>query len=476
VSTHAPLGEFVGRRREIALLSQLLDGVRTSQRGAFVSVRGRRRVGKSRLIEEFARASGSPYVYYVATRQDPAAELVRFQDALLASAPPAADVVRGTSFETWEAGLTLAASGATWERPTIVVVDEFPYLSERDPSIEAVVQKVWDRSLQRQPVMLILIGSDVATMEALSEHGRPLYDRPRELVVQPLTPADVASILHLRGADAFDAYLAIGGFPELALAWGGGRGLWDFLGEALDDPTSPLIVSAERSLRAEFPTQAQARTVLSLVGAGERAFGAIQSRSGLPRVSLDRALGLLADKRVVRKQLPYASRSATGSGRWVVVDPYLRFWLRFVEPNIELVERGRGQVALERVQRDWDAYRGRAIEPIVRASIEQLLPDERFAGARFVGGWWTRDNRIEKDLVGGTERSAPTPVSFVGSVKWREGARFDRADAAALASARAQVPGAAPATPLVGISRSGFADGGALDVKLSPRDLLAAWR
>jgi hypothetical protein len=178
----------------------------------------------------------------------------------------------------------------------------------------------------------------------------------------------------------------------------------------------------------------------------------------------------------VRKQLPYASRSATGSGRWVVVDPYLRFWLRFVEPNIELVERGRGQLALERVRRDWDTYRGRAIEPIVRASIEQLLPDERFAGARFVGGYWTRDNRIEVDLVGGAERSAPTPVSFVGSVKWREDARFDRADAAALASARADVPGAVPATPLIGVSRSGFADGGALDVKLSARDLLAAWR
>jgi AAA+ ATPase superfamily predicted ATPase len=470
------LADFVGRRHEIALLSRMLDGVRETRRGAFLSVRGRRRVGKSRLVEEFARASGSSYVYYVSTRQESAQELGRFQEAVRASALPTAEGMRGTAFETWEAALTLAGSGASWEHPAIVVVDEFPYLTERDPNIEAVVQKVWDRSLQAQPVMLILIGSDVATMEALSEHGRPLYDRPRELVVQPLTPADVASIVRLDGADALDAYLAIGGFPELALAWGPGRKLWEFLGEALEDPTSPLIVSAERALRAEFPTQAQARTVLSLVGVGERAFTAIQARAGLPRTSLDRALHLLAEKHVAQKQLPYAGRAASGSGRWLVSDPYLRFWLRFVEPNVELVERGRGRLALELVRRDWEGYRGRAIEPIVRASIERMLPAEHFGDARFVGGYWTRDNRVEVDLVGGTERSAPTPVSFVGSVKWRQDAPFNRTDAAVLASTRAAIPGAGPATPLVGVSRGAFDDAGVLDVELSADELLAAWR
>jgi uncharacterized protein len=97
-------------------------------------------------------------------------------------------------------------------------------------------------------------------------------------------------------------------------------------------------------------------------------------------------------------------------------------------------------------------YRGRAIEPIARASIEQLLPDARLGDARFVGGYWTRDGRLEVDLVGGTERSAPTRVSFLGSVKWRQDGPFDRADAAALAASRAQVPGAEPSTPLVGVS------------------------
>jgi AAA+ ATPase superfamily predicted ATPase len=469
------MDEFVGRKRELELLARMHSDIAARRRGAFVSVRGRRRVGKSRLIEQFARTSGAPYAYYVSTRQAPERELARFRDALAGSDLPCADLMRGASFDTWEAALTIAASGATWERPAIVVIDEFPYLVEREPDIEAVLQKVWDRSFQRAPVMLILVGSDIATMEALSEHGRPLHDRPRELVVQPLTPADVASMLKLSATDAFDAYATIGGFPELAIAWGRGRTLWDFLTEALCDSTSPLIVAAERSLRAEFPTQAQARNVLSVIGSGERAFSAIQSRVGMPRASLDQALRLLADRRVIERRLPYSVR-ASKLTRWAIVDPYMRFWLRFVEPSIELVERGRGALAAELVRRDWDAFRGRTIEPIVRASLEQMLPDERFGAARHAGAYWTRDNRIEVDLVGGRSATAPASVDFVGSIKWRDEAPFDRTDAAALATARGNVPGAGDATRLVGVSRRAFRGADALDVKLSARDLLAAWR
>jgi uncharacterized protein len=470
------MDEFVGRTHELRQLARVYAEIARARRGAFLSVRGRRRVGKSRLIERFALRSGAPYMFYVSTRQAPERELTRFRDAILASQLPAADLVRGASLDTWEAALTIAAAGATWDRPAIVVVDEFPYLVERDPDIEAVVQKVWDRDLQHQPVMLILIGSDVAAMEALSEHGRPLYDRPRELVVQPLTPADIASMLKLSAADAIDAYMTIGGFPELAISWGRGRTLWEFLDDSLTDPTSPLIVAAERSLRAEFPTQAQARNVLSVIGAGERAFSAIQSRSGLPRASLDIALRLLAARRVVERQLPYSSRPGGKLARWAIVDPYLRFWLRFVEPSIELVERGRGSLAVELVRGDWSAYRGRAVEPLVRASIERLLHDERFGDARYAGAYWTRDNRVEVDLVGGRSAAAPPAIDFLGSVKWRNDAAFDRTDAAALATARAEVPGADARTRLVGVSRGAFRGADALDVRLSARDLLRAWR
>ncbi|MEU6081497.1 hypothetical protein [Streptomyces sp. NPDC047108] len=59
----------------------------------------------------------------------------------------------------------------------------------------------------------------------------------------------------------------------------------------------------------------------------------------------------------------------TKNKRYRIADPYLRFWLAFLVRAIPLVERGRGDVALERFERSWTTWRGRAVEPVVRASL-----------------------------------------------------------------------------------------------------------
>lgn len=66
-------------------------------------------------------------------------------------------------------------------------------------------QKVWDHAFQKAPVLVIAIGSDEAMMDALTDYRRPLYDRAREMVIHPLTPAEVAEMLELPPADALDA-------------------------------------------------------------------------------------------------------------------------------------------------------------------------------------------------------------------------------------------------------------------------------
>jgi hypothetical protein len=79
--------------------------------------------------------------------------------------------------------------------------------------------------------------------------------------------------------------------------------------------------------------------------------------------------------------------------------------------------------------------------------------------------------------VGGDAIPTARALGFVGSIKWREDGGFTRADAAALAAARARVPGADAATRLVGVSRAGF-DGESeklLDVRLDAADLVGAF-
>lgn len=470
--------EFTGRERELGLLAKRLADLRRGGQGALVTMRGRRRVGKSRLVEEFAHGAGHPCVFYTAVQEEGETELRRFTRAIERSQVPRAEDVRaGLRPESWEAALALVADGATKAKPAILVIDEFPYLAAKEPSIEAILQLVWDRVLQRAPVLTILIGSDEAMMEALTDQGRPLYDRAREMAVEPLSPADVGTLLGLEPADALDAYLVIGGFPVLAQEWGKGRKLATYVRDGLTDPTSFLVVSAERALGAEFATEAQARTVLGALGVGARAHSRILGQTSLSATTVNETLQMLAAKRVVRRLTPYSARAAPKTALWELVDPYMRFWLRFVNRKLDLIERGRGELLVEEFRQGWPAFRGRSIEPVVRDSLERLLPDpERFGSARYAGGYWNRTGAIEVDLVGGDAWPVAKRVSFVGSVKWRERRRFSRTDAEKLASHRAEVPGAGDKTPLVGISSRGFAADAALDLRLTPEDLIDAWR
>jgi len=277
-------------------------------------------------------------------------------------------------------------------------------------------------------------------------------------------------------AEALDAYAVIGGFPVLALEWGSRRPLRAYLADALTDPSSFLVISAERALASEFPADVQARAVLSAIGADGRAHKTLLARTGLSQTSLDRALRVLVGKGIVDSVTPYSAKASPKNRRYQVADPYLRFWLRFVGPATDTIDRGRGDHVVAEVERALPTFRGRAIEPIVRESLERLLPDDRFGSALHVGGYWNRTSSIEVDLVGGDARPVARTVAFVGSVKWRERESFRRSDAAALAALRADVPGAGDPTLLVGVSRRGFERDTRLDVEVTPDELVAAHR
>ena len=467
--------DFVGRARELAELGDLLETVRRTGSGRAVLLRGRRRLGKSLLAEVLVQRAGVPHVFSTATGGAGAAVQ---RDELLAAVAgsdlPDHDLAVDARAESWRAALRQLTAALPSDQPSIVVLDEVPYLAAGDPAFEGALQAAWDRELSRKPVLLLLIGSDLSMMEAMGSYGRPFHQRGAEMVLGPLTPRDVGVLTGASGADAVDAWLVTGGLPLVCAELGHGEPVMDFLARSLSRSTSALVVSGVRILAAELPIEAQARTVLGIVGSGERSFSTVAARSGgLGGTSLSRALTVLRDKHAIRAATPYSTRPAEKERRYAVADPYLRFFLRFVQPGLDEIDRGRGDVVLDRIRRDWTSWRGRAVEPVVRDAVERLLPDDRLPGVRHVGGWWNRQNDPEVDLVGGDE-VRPSRIGFVGSVKWRENAPFDRSDLAALASVTAAVPGASSDTPLVAVSRSGVTAEG-LAASWGPDDLLSAW-
>lgn len=470
---------FVGRSVELGSLERMLArverGGRTGRPGRAMLIRGRRRVGKSRLAEEFIQRQQLPHVFFTASAQATAgADIDLFAQAVAQSDLPGAHIFRGQEPKTWDAALSLLASILPKDRPSVVVLDEMPYIVAADPGFEGTLQKIFDRELSRLPVLLLCIGSDLAMMEALNEYGRPFHQRATELVVPPLSPADVATLLDLPAAEALDAYLVSGGLPLILDEWPHGATLFDYLADAVTDPVSALLVTGERSLAAEFPTEAQARLVLGAIGSGVRSFGLIGRAAGdLQPGSLSRALRLLADKRMIDVTVPLSSKPSRET-RYNVTDPHLRFWLSFLGPHLAEIERGRGDQTLERILKSWASWRGQAIEPVVRESLRRMpqgaLPDDTNA----IGGYWTRTNDPEIDLVGADRDPIAKRITMVGSIKWRDNSTFDARDVSRLAMHRSQLPGAGEDAELIAVSRSG----GKLDgVRvLMPEDLLEAWR
>lgn len=470
---------FVGRKEQLSRLEAMLRRVRAdrdAKPGKALLIRGRRRVGKSRLVEEFVDHIDVPHLYFAASARPVRDELRLFAQEVAGSDLPGAALFDGVELSDWDAALRLLATVLP-DDGSVVVLDEVPYLVASDKNFEGSLQRAFDRELARKRVLLIGIGSDLAMMEALNEYGRPFHQRATEMIVPPLTPYEVGSLLELPAAEAIDAYLLTGGLPLICNEWRPQDSLWDYLKEATGDPTSALLVSAERSLAAEFPADAQARAVLGVIGSGERTFTNIgRAADGIPHSSLNRSLSTLAAKRVVAVDEPLSTKAGAKDKRYRVADPYLRFWLSFLGPHMGEIERGRGDRVLARIRTSWTSWRGRAIEPLVRDALERLAPPVttgRDDVPGVVGGYWTRTNNPEIDLVVADRAPVAKHIIALGSIKWLENSPFDSHDLGQLHAHRTQLPGAAADTPLIAVARSGCTVDGV--VHLGPEDLINAY-
>ncbi len=474
---------FVGRRRELESLERRLHMVRADRRGKAVTIRGRRQVGKSRLVEQFCRTVGCPYVYFQASRGvSPTESLGEFVAAIRESSLPAAADLPAQPPGGWLDAFKLLSLVLPDDSPSIIVIDELPWLLQQDTKLEGQLQTAWDRHLSSTPLLLILIGSDLHMMATFTGYDRPFYGRSDQLVIDPLNPAETATMTGLTGADAVDAYLITGGFPGLCRAWPAGTPPPDFLATQCADPASPLFTAGESMVNSEFPNPDQTRRVLEAIGHGERTFTniakAASSSPGDPVKggALGPVLQRLQDKHAVTADSPLATTPGNGGKLYRICDPYLRLYLAVLARAHEDVKRDRPDLALRRITRQWESWRGRAVEPVIREALSRAADALPWPDAEAVGGWWPRTFNPETDLIGADRAPVARTIFYTGSIKWLDSA-FDRHDHTALVRDSARVPGVAPGrTGLVVASRSGVTPGLPLDVAWGPDDILAAWR
>lgn len=422
-----------------------------SGKAQFRIIYGRRRVGKSRLIDRFAE--GKRTIVCQVVEGTPPDQLRDLTDAVLrCEADP---VLQAAPLANW--GQALATFSRMAQRgPLLVVLDEYQYAAESDPTLASQIQRWWSREASGLPIYLILCGSYIRFFVENVLTG-PAYGRNTGAwQLQPMGYRQAARFFpHWSDEDRLRAYAVTGGVPHYILQFEPTRSLpWNIQHNLLRRG-SVLYQEAELLLREELREPRTYFSILRAISDGCTRVGEISNRVGArsditPYLRTLEALGLAA----YREPLVGKGRR----GLWTIDDPYLRFWFHFVLPNKTRIEHGAGPEQIYRaiVAPELDHFVSKpAFEDICR---DWLISQTDLGGVQDigkVGAWWgpvpkpTPENprnqaegEIEVVVVAGNR------VQFAGEAKWtREPVGF-----AALNHLRqvvAHVPGATPDTSLL---------------------------
>lgn len=400
-----PEKQFIGRSTE-------LDGLqwRYEQAGAqLVLVYGRRRIGKSYLLEQFA--TGKPTIFYQATQQTEASELAGFTAAVRAlfgdgALPP------GYDFPGW--GEALGFLSANGGERLVIILDEFPYLAASTTGLPSIVQRWWDQHGRASNVMLVLCGSAQRFMEKLDGAAAPLHQRfTAKFHVRPLDYRTAALFTPtLSGEDNARVYSILGGTPLYLRQWNAELDVRANLLALFGDPASSLVDSAELTLSTDLEDARAPYRALQAVALGATKHSEIRSQA---KITTDRTIQRLLELDLLERRVP-ATENAAKSRRasYAIGDPYYRFYFRFIAPQRGAIDRGLGHQVIESIMTGLDDYMGLAFEEIARSYARYLIAAGDLPGDT-VSSWWSNDGQHEIDIVG-TAARRPT---FIGSVKWR---------------------------------------------------------
>lgn len=352
--------------------------------GALACLYGRRRVGKSRLLEEVTRGRGN-VVFFVADRSEAALQRGRLAKDISVRMEGFADV----AYEQWGALLERWRKDAP--AGSVLVLDEFPYLAEQSPELPSVLQRIAD-AMRESGQKIILCGSSQRMMQGLVlRENEPLYGRAREIVkLEPLAFRWMKDAFpELPAWERFMHYAVWGGIPRYWEACRAPGDLWETLRELVFSPQGVFHDEPNFILQDDLADAVQASSILSLIGQGVERPSEIAARMRIPATALGRPLKRLMDLGLARREIPFGNDAKSNKKTlYRLADPFLRFWYTFVLPNYSDAHFLSTPDEVAAIQPAFRVFLGRAWEELVRDELQRKpLPglDGRW---RKAARWW----------------------------------------------------------------------------------------
>ena len=413
---------FIDRQKEMRELDALLK--ESHRMAQFVLVFGRRRVGKTRLLVNWAQRSNYPYLYWMARRETPEAARLGLSRALWRWSKVSSEGGSPTSepprFADWDSLFEWMVR-LIGDQPTILIFDEFSYAVESDSSLPSHLQYAWDHLLKEKPITLVLSGSHISMMVDLLDHHAPLYGRfTAQLPLDPLPYAALAGFFPGYSAvERVATWAVLGGIPAYLERFDPDKSLSDNIQQHLfrrvgmfrSEPT--LLVS---DLVRE-PRNYEA--ILQAVANHCHTVSEIARFTGLTASNLGTYLNRLRDMKLIERRLsatvPLAERRTVKRGRYYLLDPYLRFYYRFIEPNLELIELGRTRVLWERMRDQFRSFIGMtAFEELSRDwTLTQAQAGKLPFSPEIVGSHWSAKAQVDVVAINWQEKAI-----LLGECKW----------------------------------------------------------